>query len=77
MANPVGESEPGVLRLDFDRRPTLQFRAPLSPLMPGYWPTANSTTLSLAKEPAVATDSLRKGRRVFAPIALGGRFPEF
>jgi hypothetical protein len=26
MANPVGESEPGVLRLDFDRRLTLQFR---------------------------------------------------
>ena len=26
MANPVGESESGVLRLDFDRRLTLQFR---------------------------------------------------
>jgi Transposase DDE domain group 1 len=26
MANPVGESESGALRLDFDRRLTLQFR---------------------------------------------------
>src|SRR5207344_2586049 len=26
MANPVGESDSGVLRLDFDRRLTLQFR---------------------------------------------------
>ena len=26
MANPVGKSESGVLRLDFDRRLTLQFR---------------------------------------------------
>ena len=26
MANPAGESELGVLRLDFDRRLTLQFR---------------------------------------------------
>ena len=26
MANPVGESESGILRLDFDRRLTLQFR---------------------------------------------------
>jgi hypothetical protein len=26
MANPTGESSDGVLRLDFDRRLTLQFR---------------------------------------------------
>ena len=45
MANPTGESVSDAVRLDFDRRLTLQFRGSVSPLMPGRWPTANSTTL--------------------------------
>jgi hypothetical protein len=45
MANPTGESVSDAVRLDFDGRLTPQFRGSVVTLMPGCWPTANSTTL--------------------------------
>ena len=48
MENPMGESNDGVLRLDFDRRLTLQFRGSVSPPMRDCWPAANSTPLASA-----------------------------
>jgi hypothetical protein len=45
MANPEGESNDGLLKLDFDRRLMLS-RAPWSRPMPDYWHTANLTTHS-------------------------------
>ena len=46
MANPAGKSNDEVLKLDFDRRLMLQFRAPWSRPMPDCWHTVNSTTHS-------------------------------
>ena len=45
MANPPGESESGALRLDFDRRLTLQFRGSVvtSDVMLDCLPIANLT----------------------------------
>jgi hypothetical protein len=37
MANPLGESKPSALRLDFDRRLMLQFRDPLVLAMLDCW----------------------------------------
>ena len=43
MANPAGESNDEVLKLDFDRRLMLQFRGSGSRPMPDCWHTVNST----------------------------------
>jgi hypothetical protein len=43
MANPAGESNDGVLKLDFDRLLMLEFRGSVITPMPDCWPTANST----------------------------------
>jgi hypothetical protein len=41
MANPAGEAESGALRLDFDRRLTLQFRGSVVTSLLDSWPIAN------------------------------------
>ena len=46
MTNPVGESNDGPLRLDFDRRLMLQFCGSVVTSMLGCLPIANSTTCS-------------------------------
>jgi hypothetical protein len=46
MVNPAGVSESGAIRLDFDRRVMVQFRAPWSRPTPDCWPTANLTMYS-------------------------------
>ena len=45
MENPAGESNDGVLRLDFDRRLKLEFHG--SPPMPDCLPTESSMTPSV------------------------------
>ncbi len=47
MAHPMGESEAGALRLDFDRRLKLEFHgSKITPRMPGSSPFGNSMTFS-------------------------------
>jgi hypothetical protein len=45
MADPAGESNDEVLKLDFDRRLMLQFRGSVV-TFPDCWHTVNSTTHS-------------------------------
>jgi hypothetical protein len=46
MGDPMGEAGSEALRLEFDRRLMLQFRASMIPPMAGRWPIASWMTLS-------------------------------
>jgi hypothetical protein len=68
MERPAGESDDDPLRVDFDRRPRLDFHGSAYPARVGLPPIPNSMTSSARRNLAGAVLSdVRKGKKYRAP----------